>query len=163
MLYKSCLSLLIGATAFLSASTYALVPTESNAQIPTPGMVTLLDVSSHYCIPCRAMKPRMESLSKRFDETGLAKVFLVDMEDDPAIIDRFQIEVTPTFLFFDAEGKEVARLRGIVEEAELAHLLQKLRSEKEKSEVTKDQFKIPNLQFNVTSIFVHIFKVFLYI
>ena len=127
MLYKSCLSLLISASAFMSNSTFALVSTEPNAQIPTPGMVTLL-----YCIPCRAMKPRLESMSKRFDETRLAKVFLVEMEDDPSIIDRFQIDVTPTFLFFDANGKEVARLRGIVEEAELANFLQKLRSEKEK-------------------------------
>lgn len=132
MLYKSCLSLLISASAFMSNSTFALVSTEPNAQIPTPGMVTLLDVSSHYCIPCRAMKPQLESMSKRFDETRLAKVFLVEMEDDPSIIDRFQIDVTPTFLFFDANGKEVARLRGIVEEAELANFLQKLRSEKEK-------------------------------
>ena len=132
MLYKSCLSLLFSASAFMSNSTFALVSTEPNAQIPTPGMVTLLDVSSHYCIPCRAMKPRLESMSKRFDETRLAKVFLVEMEDDPSIIDRFQIDVTPTFLFFDANGKEVARLRGIVEEAELANFLQKLRSEKEK-------------------------------
>ena len=83
MLYKSCLSLLISASAFMSNSTFALVSTEPNAQIPTPGMVTLLDVSSHYCIPCRAMKPRLESMSKRFDETRLAKVFLVEMEDDP--------------------------------------------------------------------------------
>lgn len=115
----SC-AMLAGAPAF------AKVPTEAGAQIPTPGSVTLLDVSSYYCVPCRALKPHIESLSKRYDEAGRAKVFLVDMEDDPSVVDRFHVDVTPTLIFFDKSGKEVGRLRGYQEEADIAAQLDKL-------------------------------------
>lgn len=104
----------------------AKVPTEPNAQIPTPGKVTLLEVSSYYCVPCRIMKPRMASLSKTFDDTGKAKIFVVDVEDDPSLIDRYEIDVTPTLLLFDASGKVMLKMKGMREEKDLERLIKEL-------------------------------------
>ncbi|GEM_PF-5309916 len=107
-------------------SAAARVPAEPDAVIPAPGKVTLLEVSSVWCVPCRAMKPRMENLSRRFDDTGRAKIYIVEMDNDPGVIDRFQVTVTPELILFDRNGREVMRKKGLTEEAELAGAIEAL-------------------------------------
>ena len=124
-------ALLVSTLTLLSLMTVtptlsAKVPTEPHAQIPTPGKVTLLEVSSYYCVPCRIMKPRMANLSKTFDDTGKAKIFVVDVEDDPSLIDRYGIDVTPTLLLFDASGKVMMKMKGMREEKDLERLIKEL-------------------------------------
>lgn len=124
------MALILGAVGAMSISALltaggalAKVPMESGAQVPTPGSLTLLDVSSYYCVPCRVMKPRIENLSRRYDDTGRAKVFMIEMDDDPGVIDRFHVDVTPTLILFDRHGRELMRHRGLMDEEQLARAL----------------------------------------
>ena len=37
-------------------------------QLPIPGMVTMVDIGAHECIPCKMMTPILEVLSERYQQ-----------------------------------------------------------------------------------------------
>lgn len=70
----------------------------------------LLDLGADKCIPCKAMAPILEGLKKEY--AGRFDVEFIDVWKNPDAGKRFGIELIPTQIFYDADGKELFRHQG---------------------------------------------------
>lgn len=77
------------------------------AERPLPRLV---DLGAGKCIPCKKMAPILEQLRKDF--AGRLVVEFVDVWENPGASDKYNINLIPTQIFFDAAGKELWRHEG---------------------------------------------------
>ena len=94
------------------------------AEVPVKGMVTMVDLGSDTCIPCKLMAPIMGKVEKKY--RGKAVVILIDVRKNQEPIKRFGIRAIPTQIFFDKQGKEVYRHEGFMSEAEIDQVFQNM-------------------------------------
>jgi thioredoxin 1 len=81
------------------------------------GRPTMVDFGASYCIPCKKMKPILDSLKKEY--SGRANVIFVDLKEERDMPDKYRIQIMPTQVFFDAKGKEVKRHLGFMDKPEI--------------------------------------------
>ena len=82
----------------------------------------LIDFFAEWCMPCVMMGPVVEELSENFK--GKINFGKVNVEDDPDIASKFQVNSIPTFILF--KGGEVAeRFTGSLSEEEFEEILEK--------------------------------------
>ncbi len=93
-------------------------------QVPVKDMVTLVDVGSKSCIPCKMMAPILEKLGK--DYKSRAAIVFIDVRNDPDRAEAFGIKIIPTQIFFDKQGKEVLRHTGFMSEEAIVTQLKKM-------------------------------------
>lgn len=79
--------------------------TAVSAQLPK-----LIDLGAGKCIPCKMMAPILEELKKEY--AGRMDVRFIDVWQDPEAGKAYGIDVIPTQIFYDAEGKERFRHTG---------------------------------------------------
>lgn len=82
--------------------------------LPVPGMVTMVDLGSHSCIPCRMMTPILNKLRTAY--AGRAAIVFIDVWEHKEQAKRFRISTIPTQVFYDARGGEVYRHQGFMDE-----------------------------------------------
>ena len=70
----------------------------------------LLDLGANKCIPCKKMAPVLEELKKEY--TGKLEVEFIDVWKDESAAKKFGINLIPTQIFYDADGKELYRHQG---------------------------------------------------
>lgn len=92
--------------------------------VPVKDMVTMVDLGAGSCIPCRMMEPILQKLEKRYK--GKAEIVFIDVRYDREQARRFQIQAIPTQVFFDKEGKEVARHVGFMSEEAIVAQFKKM-------------------------------------
>ena len=85
------------------------------------GKPTVIDLGARTCIPCKKMAPILESLSKEY--RGKASVLFIDVQENQPAADKFRIQMIPTQIFFNAQGKEVKRHIGFMEKTEIVNAL----------------------------------------
>lgn len=93
-------------------------------EAPVPGMVTMVDLGAGKCIPCKMMAPIMAELEKEYK--GKAAILFIDVWENPSAGNKYGIQIIPTQIFYDANGKEVLRHQGFLEKAAIVTELQKL-------------------------------------
>jgi thioredoxin 1 len=98
----------------------AAVPSE----LPVKGMVTMIDIGAHKCIPCKMMAPIMEELEKEYN--GKAAIVFIDVWQNPAEGPKYRIRSIPTQIFYDREGKEAYRHEGFFDKASIVAKLEQL-------------------------------------
>jgi len=81
----------------------------------------LVDFWAEWCGPCRMMTPVVESVAAKFQ--GTAKVFKLNVDDNPSISQRFGIKGIPTMIVFKG-GKEAERLVGATNEQAISRLIE---------------------------------------
>jgi thioredoxin 1 len=89
-----------------------LSQTEGKAQ-PAIKMPMLVDLGKGTCIPCKKMKPILDTLKVEYQ--GKAIVRIIDLRDEPKEASKYGIRLIPTQIFFDAEGKEIYRHEGFLD------------------------------------------------
>jgi thioredoxin 1 len=67
----------------------------------------LLDLGAGKCIPCKMMAPILEELKKEY--AGRMNVEFIDVWVNPDAAKPYGIEVIPTQIFYNADGKELFR------------------------------------------------------
>jgi len=92
--------------------------------VPTKGIVTMLDLGANVCIPCKMMAPILKKMEKKYD--GKAAIIFIDVWKYRDQAKRFGIRLIPTQLFFDAKGKEVYRHEGFMSAAAIVAQLEKM-------------------------------------
>jgi thioredoxin 1 len=78
------------------------------------GHPTVIDVGARTCIPCKKMAPILESLAATY--RGQASGGFVDLHEDEATARTLRVQMIPTQIFFDAQGREVTRHIGFMDE-----------------------------------------------
>jgi thioredoxin 1 len=104
------------------AASAPLVRAESLPQVPVPGMVTMVDLGAKKCIPCKMMAPIIEGLVKEYQ--GRAAVLFIDVWENPDAAPKFGVRAIPTQIFYDAQGKEIARHEGFMDKASIVAVFQ---------------------------------------
>ena len=116
---------------FLAAGLLAGLLTTATAQTNTPAMGTnaaavkpakaplpkLLDLGANKCIPCKMMAPVLEELKKEY--AGQLEVEFIDVWKDKDAGKPYNVEMIPTQIFFDANGKELYRHVGFLAKADI--------------------------------------------
>ena len=92
--------------------------------IPSPGMVTMVDLGAHKCIPCKMMSAIIAELQKEY--AGRASIIFIDVWENRDQAKRFGIQSIPTQIFFDAEGKEVGRHVGFLDKPSIVKTLDQM-------------------------------------
>ncbi len=92
--------------------------------VPVKGMVTMVDIGAHKCIPCKMMAPILESLEKEYK--GKAAIIFIDVWENREQGQRFGIHSIPTQIFYDKDGKEVYRHEGFLMQGSIEAQLEKL-------------------------------------
>lgn len=108
----------------LSGTGVFAAETEGIPTVPVAGMVTMVDIGAKACIPCKMMAPIMEELEKEYKDK--AAIVFIDVWENPNAGNQFGIQLIPTQIFYDAEGKEMLRHEGFMEKAAIVAELQKL-------------------------------------
>jgi thioredoxin 1 len=93
-------------------------------QVPTEGMVTMLDLGAHKCIPCKMMAPILKKLKKEYE--AKASIVFIDVWQHREQAQKYGIWAIPTQIFFDKQGKEVYRHEGFFSEEAIIRQLAKM-------------------------------------
>jgi thioredoxin 1 len=78
---------------------------DTSAKLPK-----LLDLGAGKCIPCKMMAPILEELKKQY--AGRMIVEFIDVWQNPDAGKAFNVDMIPTQIFYDPEGKELFRHTG---------------------------------------------------
>jgi thioredoxin 1 len=70
----------------------------------------LVDFWAPWCGPCRAMSPAVEAAAQKLADG--AKVYKINVDDNPAASPRFNLRGIPTLILFK-DGRETNRLVGL--------------------------------------------------
>src|SRR5438552_18942019 len=80
----------------------------------------LVDFWAPWCGPCRAMSPALEAAAEELE--GNAKVFKINVDDNPSISPRFDVRGIPTLILFK-DGREASRLVGLSSKEQIEALV----------------------------------------
>jgi len=84
--------------------------------------IVLVDFWASWCGPCRALAPTIEELAKEYN--GKVLVGKLDVDENPATAERFQVFSIPTMILFK-DGEETERLVGLCPKGRIADTLNK--------------------------------------
>lgn len=121
---KTVLTVLFLAMLATSACAQSKGSEPAIRQALASGKPTLVDFGAGYCIPCKEMKPILDSLKK--DYRGRANVVFVDIKEEKNMPRKYGIQLIPTQVFYDAKGKEVKRHMGFMDRAAIVSVLKSM-------------------------------------
>ena len=91
-------------TAQVSGGWPPLIVTELNLEeIFSRGLPVIITFGSDFCPPCRQMMPALEEIHTEMQ--GKAVIHYVDIWKTPDVVREFPVPVTPTQVFFTADGE----------------------------------------------------------
>lgn len=105
------------------AATVLVILSSGCGKLETHGLPTVVKVGRTTCIPCRKMSKLLEELEPKLK--GLAAVSIVDIDEDPDAVKRFNVTGIPVTIFYNSEGAETYRQIGLLEENEVIEQLGK--------------------------------------
>jgi thioredoxin 1 len=77
----------------------------------------LLDLGADKCIPCKMMKPILDELKTEY--AGKLDVEFIDVWENPKESEKYGINLIPTQIFYDPEGKEFQRHEGFISKEDI--------------------------------------------
>jgi thioredoxin 1 len=83
---------------------------ETSEQQVNSNLPLLLELGSDSCIPCKKMMPILKQLKTKYG--GKLRVQFIDVMKDRKAVNRYQISVIPTQIFYDVGGNELFRHEG---------------------------------------------------
>jgi thioredoxin 1 len=91
--------------AGVSATSQAALPAAAGVKLPK-----VVDLGAGKCVPCKIMAPMLEELKREY--AGRMEVEFIDTWVNPDAAKPYGIQIIPTQIFFDADGKELFRHEG---------------------------------------------------
>ena len=80
----------------------------------------LVDFWATWCGPCQMLAPTVSAIADKYD--GKVKVCKVDIDENIALAEKYNIEVIPTLVLFE-NGEVKSRKTGLVSQAEIESIL----------------------------------------
>ncbi len=82
-------------------------PASDTGPVAAARLPKLIDLGADKCIPCKAMAPILEELKKEHAHRFTTE--FIDVWKNPNAGKAFGVEIIPTQIFIDADGKELFR------------------------------------------------------
>ncbi len=98
-----------------------LLPHRADAQ--GKPRITFLELGSVGCIPCKKMQPVMKNIEKKYGDQ--IRVIFHDVRKEKEKIAQYRIEMIPTQVFLDENGKEIHRHVGYYPEKAIDEFLKR--------------------------------------
>ncbi len=76
----------------------------------TQAVPRLVDLGAGKCVPCKMMAPILEELKKSY--AGKMDVVFIDVWENPDAGKKYGVNVIPTQIFYNEQGKELFRHEG---------------------------------------------------
>ena len=92
-------------------------------EVLTKSEPVLVDFWAEWCVPCKALSPVLDGIAEEM--AGQAVIGKVNVEEEPAIAERFGVKALPSLLFFK-DGTLVDTLVGRVPKPVIVKRLQDL-------------------------------------
>lgn len=118
----------------------ATTATASHTPSRTAKLPKLLDLGADKCIPCRMMAPILEELKREY--AGRLEVEFIDVWKNPDAGRRYGIQMIPTQIFYDAEGRELFRHVGFISKEDILAKFRELGVDLTASKDSKDNTAI---------------------
>ncbi len=106
----------------MSATVLDVTDSSFAQDVEKSDLPVLVDFWAPWCGPCRMVGPVVESLSQEF--AGKVKFVKVNVDDNPAIAQKFDISGIPALLFFKG-GQQIDSIVGAVPKANLQNMINK--------------------------------------
>lgn len=90
--------------------------------IDTTLKITFVELGSETCIPCKNMRPVMDSIQRKYGSQILVKY--IDVIRNHKEAEPFKITLMPTQVFLDSVNKEIHRHEGFYSEDSIHIFLQ---------------------------------------
>lgn len=84
-------------------------------------LITFIELGADRCIPCKAMQPIMKEIAAEFE--GRVQVVFYDVWKNPEPGRKYRVQLIPTQVFIDRNGKEIFRHVGLFPKDELVAFL----------------------------------------
>lgn len=94
--------------------------TKDNFDSVTSSGLVLVDFWATWCGPCRMQAPVLDDLDAELE--GKVKICKVDVDENPAIAQRFGVMSIPTLIAFK-DGQQIAKRVGLQTREELVQML----------------------------------------
>ncbi len=120
LVFKKLSVLVVILMLFFTTGAFA----EDYLNIPTKGTVTMIDLGAKKCIPCKMMAPIMVKMEKAYE--GKADIVFIDVWENKQPAQRFKVRAIPTQIFFNAQGEEVYRHVGFLDEKSIIDQMTKM-------------------------------------
>jgi thiol-disulfide isomerase/thioredoxin len=91
------------------------------------GKPLLLEVQSPYCLGCVALKPAVDRLENELRDKLVVRRVDIQSDEGRQLVKQYDIEFTPTFILFNAAGKEQWRGVGGLDAAGVRKLVDEAR------------------------------------
>ena len=82
----------------------------------------LVDFWAQWCAPCRMLAPTVEAVAEKYAES--ATVVKLNVDDNPAVSQRYGIKGIPTLILFK-NGKEEERIVGATSKEGISRMIDK--------------------------------------
>jgi thioredoxin 1 len=86
-------------------------------------LVTFIELGADRCIPCKQMQSIMKEIAETYADR--VQVVFYDVWKDPEPGRKYGIQLIPTQVFMDQNGKEIFRHVGLFPKEEILELLKK--------------------------------------
>lgn len=107
------LLLLLSLAACSNADSSNATQTENGSgPAAAEGLPRLVDLGADKCIPCKMMAPILEELKAEY--AGRMEVEFIDVWKNKTKVSEYGIQMIPTQIFYDEQGKELFRRTGFI-------------------------------------------------
>ena len=89
-------------------------------------MIEVIKIGTEWCGPCKMMKPTIQKLQEKYDETSGVKITDVDADQNPDIAIKFSVRGVPTIIFLK-DGSVADRKTGVMSESQIDEIITKLK------------------------------------
>lgn len=93
-----------------SAEGHTSAPVAATTANQSKALPRLVDLGAGKCIPCKMMAPILEDMKKTY--TGKLEVVFIDVWENHDAGKQYGVNLIPTQIFYDAQGKELFRHEG---------------------------------------------------